>query len=407
MDEWVAMSQREVDRLLVLRKVLDGRLTQVAAGAQVGRSPRQIRRLCARLVARGARGLIHGLRGRPSNHQLAPGLLARAVALVRAKYADFGPTLAWETLAERHGLHLGLETLRQGLRRAGLWRGHRQDPPYRAWRTPRAAVGELVQLDGSPHAWFEDRGPRCALVSYVDDATSAIPHAAFIPEETTRDLLRTTGAYLRRYGRPLAFYVDRDGIYRVNQRPTLAEQLTGEGPLSQFHRALRELGIDLLFAQSPQAKGRVENRFGTLQDRLVKALRLARIGTLAAANVFLARTFLPAFNARFARAPASPTDAHRPLLAAHDLDAILSLKVTRHVQADFTLQYEGHRFQLAATQPVRVRPKVAVLVEDRLDGSIHLRLKGRELAFTRLPARRRSLGFRDLRRWPSVKDHAA
>ncbi len=407
MDERMAMSQREVDRLLVLRKVVDGRLTQVAAGEQVGRSPRQIRRLCARLVARGARGLIHGLRGRPSNHQLAPGLLDRAVALVRAKYPDFGPTLARETLAERHGLHLGLETLRQGLRRAGLWRGRRQDPPYRAWRTPRAACGELVQLDGSPHAWFEDRGPRCALVSYVDDATSKIPYAEFIPEETTRDLLRTTGAYLRRYGRPVAFYVDRDGIYRVNQRPTREEQLTGAGPRSQFHRAMQELGIELIFAQSPQAKGRVENRFGTLQDRLVKALRLARIRTLAAANAFLRQTFLPQFNARFAHAPASPTDAHRPLLPTHDLDAILSLRETRQVQQDFTLHYQGQRLQLAATQPVRIRPKMAVVVEARLDDSIHLWLKGRELAFTRLPAPRRRRGFQDLRRWPTVRDHAA
>jgi len=248
-----------------------------------------------------------------------------------------------------------------------------------------------VQLDGSDHAWFERRGPRCVLLLYIDDATSRLLDGEFVDVEDTLTLLRTTTTYLTRYGRPVAFYVDKDSISKVNRQPTIEEPLRDSEPLTQFTRAMRELGIEVIPAHSPQAKGRVERSFDTHQDRLVKELRLAGLSTMEAANRFLHEHYLTAHNARFAVEPANPTDAHRPLLKAHDLDAILSIQTTRTIERDFTLRLRNRFFQLLPQQPVRVRPGETVLIEQRLDGTIHLRSKGRYLTFTPIakPAPRR------------------
>ena len=385
MEERVTMTTRELDRLTVIQQVLQHKLTWREAAAQLRLSVRQIGRWCVRVRTAGHQGIIHRLRGRPSNHRLPTRVLERAITLVTRHYPDFGPTFAAEKLRERHRLVVSTETLRQGMIRAGIWKPRRQHPQHRTWRPRRTCQGELVQLDGSDHHWFEARGPRCVLLSYVDDATSRLLYGTFVAVEDTETLLRATAAYLRRYGRPSAFYVDKDAVYRVNRTATIQEQLEQTGPLTQFTRAMRELAIDVIFAHSPQAKGRVERAFDTHQDRLVKELRLAGISTLKAANRFLQQHYLPTHNRHFAVEPANPTEAHRPLLATHDLAAICSVQTVRRVERDFTVRVQNRFFQLLAEQPVRLRPRDPVLIEQRLDDSVHLRTKGRYLAFHAIP----------------------
>ena len=385
MEERLTMTTRELDRLKVIHQVLQHKLTWPQAAVQLVRSVRQIGRLCARVRTEGHKGIVHRLRGRPANHRLPAGRLAKALELVKTHYPDFGPTFATEKLRERHHLVLSSWTLRQGMIRAGLWRPRHRQAPHRAWRPRRACVGELVQLDGSDHLWFEARGPRCVLLSYVDDATSRGLYGAFVAVEDTWTLLRTTQAYLRRYGRPVAFYVDRDSIYRVNRQATIEEQLQDSAPLTQFTRAMRELGIEVIPAHSPQAKGRVERSFDTHQDRLVKELRLAKISDRETATRFLRARYLPVHNRRYAVEPANPTNAHRPLLPTHDLEAILSMQTPRTVERDFTVRLQNRFFQLGPEQPVRLRPGDTVLTEQRLDGTVHLRAKGRYLAFQSIP----------------------
>ena len=385
MEEPLTMTTREIDRLRVIRNVLEHRLTWRQAAQQLGRCRRQIGYLCARVRAEGHRGIIHRLRGHPSNHRLAPGLLDRALELVRRHYPDFGPTFANEKLRTLHHLHFSTSVLRQGMIATGLWHPRRPRSLHRTWRPRRDCVGELVQLDGSEHDWFEGRGPRCILLLYIDDATSRLLHAAFVPSEDTEHLLRCTQTYLERYGRPVAFYVDKDSIYQINRQATIEEQLRDTPPLTQFTRAMAELDIHVLPAHSPQAKGRVERSFGTHQDRLVKELRLAGISTPPAANPFLERVYLPAHNAAFAVAPADSTDAHRPLLQRHRLPEILSWRSDRTLLNDFTLRYAHRWFQLLREQPLRVRPGARIAVERRLDGSTHLRFRDRYLNFAPIP----------------------
>jgi hypothetical protein len=246
-------------------------------------------------------------------------------------------------------------------------------------------VGELVQLDGSDHAWFEDRAPRCVLLVYIDDATSRILHGEFIEVEDTLSLFGATRAYLTEHGRPVAFYVDKDGVYRINRTESIEEQLADSRAMTQFTRAMDELGIGMIFAHSPQAKGRVERSFDTHQDRLVKELRLAGICDREAGNRYLREHYWPAHNRRFAVEPLNATDAHGPLSRQHDLDRILSIQTRRVVERDYTLRLKNRFFQILPDQPVRVRPRDAVLIEERLDGSIHLRFKGRYLAFRAIP----------------------
>lgn len=378
------MRQREVDRLKVINEVLEGRLKQGQAGRQLGISARQVRNLCYRVRKEGNRGVIHGLRGRASNHRLNEGILKRALELVESRYADFGPTLANEKLCGVHGIEISTFALRQGMIRADLWKARKQKMRHRAWRQRRDCVGELVQLDGSTHPWFEDRGPICVLIAYIDDATGRVLYAEFVESEDTLTLLRTTQVYLERYGRPMAFYVDKDSIYKVNRQPSIEEQLRDSYPATQFTRAMAELGIEVITAHSPQAKGRVERLFGTLQDRLVKELRLENISTIAKANQFLWDQFLAEYNERFAVSARSEVDGHRPILKSQRLNEILSIRSERTLMNDFTLRYQNQYFQLSAEQPVRLSPQDKVVVETRLNGTMHLRFKDRYLNFQQI-----------------------
>ena len=381
------MSNKEIDKLKVIQDVIEKRIKQRRAGVLLDLSTRQVRRLCGRVRRQGAKGLLHGLRGQTSNHQLSPGYLDRVLGIVRKKYADFGPTFANEKLEEVDKIILSTSLLRQGMIGVGLWKSRAQGERHRAWRERRASVGELIQLDGSDHDWFEGRGPRCALLVFIDDATSRILLAVFIPVEDTQDLLASVKTYLFRHGRPVAFYVDRDSIYKVNRQASVEEDLRGEQPLTQFSRAMGDLDIEMIFAMSPQAKGRVERGFHTHQDRLVKELRLAEISTIDKANQFLNQVYVPNHNARFAVPPRSPRDAHRPLLKTHRIDEILSVRRERIVANDFTLRFENHFLQILPNQVVVVRPKNTVSLETRLNGSTHIRFKGVYLRFKTLPER--------------------
>ena len=381
MEEILTMSNKEIDKLKVIQNVIHKQLTWVQAGHQLGLSDRQIGRLCARVRHKGNRGIIHGLRGRPSNHRLQPGLLAGALDKVRTLYPDFHPTFANEKLRDVHGLWLSTFTLRQGMIGEGLWKPRKHKAQHRTWRERRPCVGMLVQLDGSDHDWFEDRGPRCVLLIFIDDATSRILYGEFIPVEDTFHLLRAAKKYLLEQGRPVALYVDKDGIYKINRPPSIEEQLRDEEPLTQFSRAMKELGIEVITAHSPQAKGRVERSFKTHQDRLVKELRLAGISNREKATQFLRRVYIPRHNARFAVEPANPLNVHRALLPSHRLDEILSFRIERTVFNDFTLRCHNRFFQIVQKQSLRIHPGDKVIVETRLDGSVHLRAKGHELNF--------------------------
>ena len=298
--------------------------------AQLGLSVRQVERLYALYKAAGASGLVSKRRGAVSNRRLPTQLRATAMALVRATYADFGPTLAHEKLGEQHGLQLSIETLRKWMREDGLWQSRRERrKQVQQPRRRRACVGELVQIDGSDHEWFEQRGPRCTLLVYVDDATSLLQELRFAPESTF-DYFESTRRYLERHGKPVAFYSDKLSVFRVNAK----DPETGDG-YTQFGRALNELNIDIICANTPAAKGRVERANQTLQDRLVKELRLRGISDVEAGNAFLPE-FSADYNQRFAREPQSPHDAHRPLLAHECLDETFTLQEARKVSANLT-----------------------------------------------------------------------
>jgi transposase len=382
--ERIALSQRERDRLRVLQEVQQGHLTQVEAAARVKLSDRQMRRLLLRLREHGDRAVVHGLRGRPSNRKLAAPFEQKILARVRQRYADFGPTLASEHLA-KDGFLVSRETLRKWMTKATLWRPRSQRvKTIHVWRERRASFGELVMQDSSPFRWLEDRSPACQLIALLDDATSRI-WARFTAHDTTEENLRTFGGWLRRYGRPLAHYTDKNSIFRTAGPVVLPEQLRGEKARSQFGRALQELGIEWIAAQSPQAKGRIERLFETLQDRLVKELRLAGIDTLEAANHFLEMHFLPEWEQRFTVLPRNPRNAHRRLGREHRLEEILSVRVARKVADDHTVSWDGNRWGVPREEVCAGLRGAQVEIERRLDGSHWLRFRGRYLRLRHCP----------------------
>jgi hypothetical protein len=376
--ERIALSQEERDRLHLLRELERGELRQVAAAQRMKLTDRQVRRLLQRLREQGDRAVIHRLRGRPSNRKFAVSFQRKVLARVGQRYADFGPTLAAEHLAQE-GLALSRETLRNWMTQAAFWRPRRQRvKKIHVWRERRASFGELVMQDSSPFRWLEDRGPACQLIAVIDDATSRI-HAQFVEHDTTEENLRTLGGWLRRYGRPLAHYTDKNSIFRSNRPAAISEQLRGERAHSQFGRALQELGIEWIAAQSPQAKGRIERLFATLQDRLVKEMRLAGIASIEAANHFLETRFLPEWEQRFTVAPRNPRNAHRQLGRAQRLDEILSVRAVRKVAQDHTVSWEGNLWGVPREEVCAGLRGAAVEIEQRLDGSHWLRYRGRYL----------------------------
>jgi len=380
------MSNREIDRLKVIQEVLEKRLKQKQAAEQLNLSTRQIIRLRKRVEREGNKGIIHRLRGQASNHQLSLIVKEKAIKRVRERYYDFGPTFANEKLAEE-GILLSTNALRSLMIQEGIWKSKPYRAFHRAWRQPRSSIGELIQLDGSDHDWFEGRGPRCVLIAYIDDATSQILYMEFVNVEDTLTLMRTTKTYLEKYGRPIAFYVDRDSIYKTTRHPNIEEQLENKQAQTQYERAMKELDIKIIFAYSPQAKGRVERTFKTHQDRLVKELRLRGISNKQTANQFLWKEYMPKHNVKFAHSPISSMNAHRPLLKSQDMNSIFSIQEQRILTNDYTLKSRKQLFQLEKDQPVRLRPRDSITMEYRLDQSVHIRLKDRYLNFHKISYR--------------------
>lgn len=380
--ERLAMSMRERKRLEVFSRVKRGEISLVTASALLQLSYRQAKRVYGRYRREGDRGLLHGLRGRVSNRQTEVSLRERIVERYRQRYGDFGPTLAAEYLA-KEGLKVSVETLRGWLKSAGLWENRRKRSAHRVWRARREHVGELVQMDGSHHDWFEGRRPWAVLMVMIDDASNRT-YARFFESETTEAAFTIFKRYVEYYDLPLALYVDKDSIYRPGRDRTVEEELAGDPARTQFGRAMAELGVELICANSPQAKGRVERRHGVFQDRLVKALRLEGISDLDSANAYLEDSFLPDLNARFTVAPKRHADLHRRLPGHLRLDGILVFQEERVVQKDWTVRWRNRWFQLTATNGHLGLAGKRVLVCEQLDGTIRLRYRERELEWREL-----------------------
>ena len=379
------MSQSERERLKVLHQIEQGHWTQVEGARRLQLSTRQVRRLQRRVAAEGDGGVIHRLRGRRSNRKIPEKVQERVLAAVRRRYADFGPTLAAEHLAGG-GIPVSRETLRRWMSAAGLWRSRRRRMrAVHVWRERRAAFGELVMMDSSPFRWLEDRGPGLQLIALIDDATSRV-WARFAEQDSSAENLRTLRGWLQRHGRPLALYTDKNSLFVTSRPVQWQEQLQGQPALTQFGRALRELDIEWIAAHSPQAKGRIERLFRTLQDRLVKEMRLRGIETVEQANHFLEVTFLPWWQRRFARLPRDPRDAHRRLEREHRLEQILSSREKRLVSPDHTVSWQGQRWGLRRDQVCAGLRGARVEIERRLDGSTWLRFRSRYWPLAHCPA---------------------
>lgn len=367
------MSRKEVDRLAVIQLLARKQLKQGEAAVQLGLSVRQVKRLVRRYRDQGSVALVSRHRGRRPNNAIAATVRREVLGITRTHYADFGPTLACEKLAERHGHNLSVETLRQWMISEGLWQSRRRKQARIHQRRPRRpCAGELVQIDGSPHDWFEGRGVRCTLIVFIDDATSRLMALRFVPAETTGAYMETLAQYLDQHGRPVALYSDKHSIFRVNHPEH-------EGELTQFTRALKTLQIEPIHANTPQAKGRVERANQTLQDRLVKELRLRGIDTIETANAYLP-TFISDYNARFAVAPQSALDAHRAVLhSTEELARIFSLHHRRRLSKNLTVQFHNREYQIQAKGQGYGLRGASVTICEPFTGPVTILRKGRAL----------------------------
>jgi Helix-turn-helix domain len=374
----IAMSQRERDRLRVLHSVLEGQRSQVEAARLLRLSPRQVRRLVQRLQQGGDAALVHGLRGRPSNHRKDVKLRRQVLRLYRKEFHDFGPTFAAEKLGEG-GLEVSADTLRRWLLAEGLWQRQRQRDQHRRRRPRRSCFGELVQMDTSIHDWTEGRGEAMVLMHMIDDATSRLL-ARFYDADTVLNHMDLLRRWLQAFGRPLALYTDRHSIFEVQDKgQALSEAET------QFGRALRELSIELIRARSPQAKGRVERSFGTAQDRVVKEMRLAKVKTIDQANALLDGGLLAKHNRLFSVPPCHSGDAHRAIGTAFNVAAILSVQEQRTVANDYTVRFENRHYQL--DKPIYPGERGGkVVIEIRLDGTMAIRFGKHYLTYHEIVA---------------------
>jgi len=362
----------------MMEMVKRGQKTLKAASLELGISYRQAKRVYQKYVGGGDQALIHGNKGKPSNRRINRTLVKQALSLYAEKYNDFGPTLAQEKLLERDRLEIGISTLRRELIAAKLWIPERNSREYRARRNAREHFGELVQFDGSHHDWFEGRRGRCCLITLIDDATKT-RLSQFFEEETMFGAMNVLKMWIQTYGIPESLYCDKKNAFVLTREPTDSELLSGiTRPKSHFGRACDKLGIQVIAANSPQAKGRVERNHGVDQDRLVKELRLADISTIEQANVFLLKTYLPYMNSKFSRLPQNADDAHvKPGMAV--LDDILCMEHDRTVSKDYIIRFECRLFQILPEAKVKPRPGDVVIVRVKLDYSVCILWKNKVL----------------------------
>jgi len=371
---------KELRNLHIVRKVLEKEITQGEASEILGLSLRQIRRIVKRVRVEGDQGVIHRSRGRPSNRRIPDEVRDKVIGLYRSQYGDFGPTLAAEKLWERDRVKVHEETLRLWLIEAGDWEKRRKRRAHRRWRERKHHFGEMVQIDGSHHDWFEGRGPGCVLMGYIDDATGKA-FGRFYGYEGTIPAMDSFKRYVKKYGIPLSVYVDGHTTYKSPGKPSIKDELENTKPLSEFERALKELGVRVRHAHSAPAKGRVERLFKTFQDRLVKEMRLRGLRTVEEGNVFL-QQYLPVYNRRFAVRALERGNFHRPLSSGIKLDSILCIKTPRALRKDFTVVHNRKLYQIEDKTP---SPRI--MVHEQIDGSMKLFDRGKVLRFHEITTR--------------------
>ena len=380
-EDIIKMSIKELKRLKVIQEVIDRHITQKLAASMLLLSERQVRRLVREVREEGGRGIIHKARGRASNRRKPEKVKRKALKVYEQKYRGFGPTLASEKLMEIEGIEISNEALRKWLIEAGLWKKKRKRSSHRRWRLRRECFGEMVQMDGSHHEWLEGRGPELVLMGYIDDATNNV-YGRFYEYEGTMPAMDSFKRYVRKYGLPISVYLDKHTTYKSTKKLTPEEELEGmEEPLSQFERALEELGVEVIHAGSPQAKGRVERLFGVLQDRLIKEMRLRGVKTKDEANDFL-REYLPRHNRRFRVNAANSTDAHVKLPRHFDLNRYLCVKTVRTVRNDNTIAHNGKLYQIEEDAGAK-----KVTVEQRVNGSLHIVSNTKSLKYKEITER--------------------
>ncbi len=377
----IKMSLRDLKRLKVVNKALDKHITQRVAAEMIGLTERQMRRLVRGVREEGDSSIVHKARGKPSNRRMSEKVKKRVVRLYKKKYRGFGPTLASEKLLELDKTALSKETLRKWLMEVGLWKKKRKRSPHRRWRQRKECFGEMIQMDGSRHDWLEGRGPELTLMGYIDDATSNI-FGRFYDYEGTMPAMDSFKRYVRKYGLPQSVYLDRLTTYKSPKKLTPEEELKGQSKsMSQFERALEELGVEMIYAYSPQAKGRIERLFGVLQDRLIKEMRLLGVKTKGQANDFL-REYLPKYNKKFEVIAAHEADVHVKLPRYFKLDKYLCVKTDRTVRNDNTISHDGKLYQ------IKQRPSTKkITVEERLNGSLHILSGDVDLKFKEITER--------------------
>lgn len=382
MKEMISMSEQEADRVGIMQRLEAKELKQGQAAKLLKISVRQVKRLIKGYRSEGAKGLIHKGRGRTGNRALPDSEKDHMLKLIKTKYADFGPTLACEKLDELHGIKRADETVRKLMISVGLWIAkERKIVRLHQLRQRRSCLGELVQIDGSPHDWFEGRAKNCTLLVCIDDATGKLLHLEFVTSESTQAYFTAVRTYLQKHGRPLAWYMDKHGVFRVNTTKGKTAGTSDSNGLTQFGRAMKELDIACIFADSPEAKGRVEKVNGTLQDRLVKEMRLRGIGSMEQGNAYV-EEFMSVFNRKFAVVPKSPVNLHRPLLPTQTLDALLCEKYTRILSKQLSISYESKIYQIQTERPLYAMRHAPVTIEKATTGTIRIVYKGQTLSYT-------------------------
>ncbi|HLD41854.1 MAG TPA: ISNCY family transposase [archaeon] len=383
MKGYLTMSAKEADRIAVMDKLIEKRIKQKHAGRVLNLSTRQIRRLMKRYRKEGKTGLIHKSRGKRGNRAIAESKKEEIVSLINKNYSDFGPTLASEKLVMLHDISFSDETIRKIMTEGNLWLPRKKKVrDLHPYRDRRACLGDLIQLDGSPHKWFEDRGPSCTLIAFIDDATSRIMDGAFVDYEGTFTLFEATEHYLKTHGKPLAFYVDKHSTFKINRQTNIEEDLKDTQAQSQFSRAMDELNIEVIFANSPEAKGRVEKLFKTLQDRLVKEMRLKGIKTKEEGTRFFREEYIPFHNSKFAVPAREKANLHKPLLPTNDLNKIFTIQSKRQVSKDLIVRYKNSRYQLLPETGYRYTLKhAAVTIEENRQGKISFVYKDKTIPY--------------------------
>ena len=376
----IMLSQRELKRLHVIKRVFEGVMKQVEAAEMLSLSDRQIRRLIKKVRLEGDAGIAHKSRGEPSSRRLPVKIRERVRELYREKLQGFGPTLAAEKLLEIEGIHISDETLRLWLIETGDWEKVRKGRAHRQWRERKHYFGEMVQMDGSHHDWFEGRGSECVLMGYTDDATGNV-HARFYEYEGTIPAMESFKRYIRKYGIPVSVYLDKHTTYKSPAKPSIEDEINGTEPLSEFERAMKELGVEVIHAHSPQAKGRIERLFKTFQDRVVKEMRLKGISTIEEANKFL-QEYLPIYNRRFAVKAKKEGNLHREVPRGLNIDGILCIKTERTLRNDFTISHNGRLYQIMDRTGAK-----KVQVEERINGTMVITHEGNRLRFKEITER--------------------